>query len=124
MGGLVCRSYLLRYGEQNVRRLITVGTPHHGTVHAYLLPGANLRQMRPNSEWLTRLNECSVDVPHASIYSVHDNIIAPQDSSRLQGAKEVVLTGVGHLSMAFSDACIDAVLGDVERVFKMLDKPK
>ena len=36
MGGLVSRAYLRRHGGDRVRKLITVGAPNHGSVHAYV----------------------------------------------------------------------------------------
>ena len=56
MGGLVARAYLRRYGAAHVRCLVTIGTPHHGSVHAWLVPGVCLAQMRPGNAWLAELN--------------------------------------------------------------------
>jgi triacylglycerol esterase/lipase EstA (alpha/beta hydrolase family) len=36
MGGLVARAYLAKHGGAKVRRVVTIGTPHHGSVFAYL----------------------------------------------------------------------------------------
>jgi triacylglycerol esterase/lipase EstA (alpha/beta hydrolase family) len=99
MGGLICRAYLRTYGPDRVAQLITAGTPHHGTIHAYLASGTNGRQMRPGNAWLAALNGVTVDVPFTSIYSVHDTIIAPQDSSAMPGAVNVALSAIGHVSM-------------------------
>lgn len=113
MGGLVCRGYIDRYGGDAVHKVITLGSPHHGTVLAYLLYGPNLTQMRPGSEWLNRLNARSTSVPISTHYSVHDNIIAPQNGARLEEARTFVLAGVGHLSMAFSRPLMASVLEDI-----------
>ncbi len=106
MGGLVCRAYVQRLGgDRHTARLITLGTPHAGTVHARLLPGPNLRQMRPGSDWLTTLNREQgprPKVPTTSIYSCHDDIVAPQDSGALRGAANKPVAGIGHLEMTFS----------------------
>ncbi len=99
MGGLVSRAYLREYGGAKVRKLITLGSPHHGTLHAYLAGGTNGKQMRPRNAWLRSLNQTSVSVPFVSVYSVHDTVITPQDSSRVSGAVNVELQGVGHVSM-------------------------
>ena len=59
MGGLVARAYLRRHGGAQVARVITLGTPHHGTALANLAPGSNARQMsRPGGQpnaWLAQL---------------------------------------------------------------------
>ena len=54
MGGLVARAYLRRYGGAHVRRLVTLGTPHHGSRHAWMMFGTPLAQMRPGSAFLAR----------------------------------------------------------------------
>ena len=113
MGGLVCRAYVAKYGDKHVHKIITLGSPHQGTITAYLLRGRNLSQMRPNSEWLARLNAKKTVVPITTHNSAHDNIIVPQDGARLAGAKEYPLRGVGHLSMAFSKELMNNVLTDI-----------
>lgn len=106
MGGLVCRAYLQRLnGDRHTAKLITLGAPHAGTVHARLIPGPNLRQMRPGNHWLAALNREQGPrprVPTMCIYSCHDNIVAPQDSGALEGAVNQPTPGVGHLEMTFS----------------------
>ncbi len=106
MGGLVCRAYLQRLnGDRHTARLITLGTPHAGTVHARLIPGPNLRQMRPGNHWLAALNREQGPrprVPTTCIYSCHDDIVAPQNSGALRGAVNKPTPGVGHLEMTFS----------------------
>ena len=113
MGGLVCRSYIHRYGGDAVHKVITLGSPHYGTVLAYLLFGPNLTQMRPGSAWLNQLNAKSTSVPISTHYSVHDNIVAPQANACLAGARTFVLAGVGHLSMAFSRHLMASVVEDI-----------
>jgi Predicted acetyltransferases and hydrolases with the alpha/beta hydrolase fold len=106
MGGLVSRAYLYQLGgEARVAKLITLGSPHHGTELARLLAATNIRQMRPGNPWLEELNRSEsqpAPVPITSIYSYHDNIVVPQDSPALGNAKNVPIAGVGHLEMAFS----------------------
>ena len=99
MGGLVCRAYLRRFGGDRVEALVTMGSPHHGTFHAYMANGENGQQMRPGNRWLRELNDAVVPVPFTSIYSVHDTVISPQDSSVMPGADNVCLSAIGHVSM-------------------------
>lgn len=110
MGGLVARAYLHHHGgAPYVARLITLGSPHHGSWLARysLTRGHNVRQMLPGNDWLERLNTAqrtTDTVPTVSIYSQHDNLVAPQTSAILQGSqvRNVALTGVGHLALGFS----------------------
>lgn len=104
MGGLVSRAYLRRHGAARVAKLITLGSPHRGSMLAKLGLGENGRQMVPGSAWLAGLNAPgAVPLPQTvSIYSCQDNYVMPQDSSVLEGAKVVPVAGIGHLEMAFS----------------------
>ena len=99
MGGLICRAYLRRHGGDKIDQLVTLGSPHQGTWHARLARGANGIQMRAGNRWLTSLGESLVGIPFISIYSIHDTIISPQDSSVVVGAENVPLSAVGHVSM-------------------------
>jgi triacylglycerol lipase len=99
MGGLVCRAYLRSHGGEKVAQLITMGTPHHGTFHALFANGPNGAQMRLSNTWLAALNQTRVLVPFKSFYSLHDTIIAPQDSSVMAEATNVELHAIGHVSM-------------------------
>jgi len=98
MGGLVARAYLRRYGGAKVRRLITLGTPHHGSMHAYMFPGVALSQLRPRNAWLSELGTSGADAmpPIVSLWSWHDSMVAPQTSSVLDGANNVALIGIAH----------------------------
>ena len=55
MGGLVCRSYLARFGSDQVARLVTLASPHGGTELARIGIGQNAREMEPDSLWLRDL---------------------------------------------------------------------
>ncbi len=53
MGGLVSRYYVQRLGGINrVQRLITIASPHQGTLAAYLTERPGCVQMRPHSNFL------------------------------------------------------------------------
>jgi triacylglycerol esterase/lipase EstA (alpha/beta hydrolase family) len=105
MGGLVCRAYARRVGGAGIARIVTLGTPHHGSALAQMGHGADALDMSPNGEWLRGLSESEGGgqvAPMTSIYSVHDNFVAPQDSSVLAGATNIPVTGIGHLALLMS----------------------
>ena len=119
MGGLAARAWMRAYGNANVMKLITLGTPHHGTVLANLGLGANAAQMRRDSPWLRDLAAAETRDVRArivSIYTHHDNIVAPQDSSELAGARNVAFGGVGHVALGSNPR----VLAEVLRVLREL----
>ncbi|MGZ5649333.1 MAG: esterase/lipase family protein [Usitatibacter sp.] len=116
MGGLAARRYLVDHGDARLERLITIASPHHGTALASLGIGANARQMRRGSEFLRGLESAESRMPWrfpaTSIYSPHDNLVAPQDTSRLPWAEALAIPGLGHI----------AILGS-ERMYRpLLDK--
>jgi triacylglycerol esterase/lipase EstA (alpha/beta hydrolase family) len=99
MGGLVARSYIRAYGPSHVRRLVSIGTPYAGSMHAWLMSGASLADMRPGSPYLAALAQPTAEeraVPTVSIWSWHDSMVTPQDSSRLPYGQNVVLAKIAH----------------------------
>jgi pimeloyl-ACP methyl ester carboxylesterase len=120
MGGLVARSYLRQRGPARVERIVTIGTPHHGSVLAWVFVGRCLAQMRPGNVWLEELNRNEAEppvVPILSIWSRHDSLVAPQASCELSCAENVALIGVGH----------NALLGDrhvAEQIRGVLGDPR
>jgi predicted alpha/beta hydrolase family esterase len=112
MGGLVARAYLRRYGPGRVERIITIGTPHHGSMLAWMYFGRCLAQMRPGNAWLAELNHdeaSTCPVPITSIWSRHDSLVAPQASSELACAKSVPLVGIGHNALLNDPRVMDLV---------------
>jgi len=117
MGGLAAREYMRVHGTARIERLVTIASPHHGTEIAFLGMGANARQMKTGSEFLRRLEEFEGEagpgVPTLSIYSPHDNLVAPQDTSCLPWARNVALPGVGHVSILGSRALFELLLEEL-----------
>jgi triacylglycerol esterase/lipase EstA (alpha/beta hydrolase family) len=106
MGGLVVRAYIRRYGIAKLARVLTIGAPHHGSVHAWMMMGTSLGQIRPGNPWLAALNRERLDpaLRFVSLWSWHDSMVAPQTSAELPGAVDMSMIGVGH----------NALLGDAE----------
>lgn len=113
MGGLAAREYLRTHGNGRVARLITIASPHHGTALAALGLGANARQMCRGCEFLAGLeayeSKGGGQVRAVSIYSLHDNLVAPQETSRLPWARNVTLFGLGHLKIIDAPATFAAL---------------
>lgn len=110
MGGLVARAYLGRLGAARVDRLITIASPHSGTLLARLGIGENARQMEPASVWLKNLWPDRPAVPMVTVRNTHDNFVMPQDSQRFPGALDVELPALGHLAVLYSRRAADALL--------------
>ena len=116
MGGLAARAYLRAAGPARVAKLITLGTPHHGTRTAPLGLGANARQMEPGSAWLESLDRAesgAAGVPVTSIYSRDDNVVVPAESSALDRARNMKLSSIGHVSLVFSHIVQETVMDEI-----------
>lgn len=113
MGGLVARDVLRVLGPDDISRIVTLGSPHHGSLLARALPGLPFREMEPGSRWLGDLNagqEGHFPVPIICIYSAHDNMVRPTWSAALEGATRIELEGLGHLSLLSARAVLDCTL--------------
>ena len=123
MGGLVARAWLRKHGAARVARVITLGTPHHGTCLASFGVGRNAQQMRragcpdgSESDWLRTLAAGESAATRAlltSIYTHHDNIISPQTSSFLAGAHNIAMGGVGHVAMGRNRRVLAQVMREI-----------
>jgi hypothetical protein len=117
MGGLAAREYLRRHGPGRLAKLITIASPHHGTALARFGVGANATQMRRGSDFLAALarseSERPPSIPAASIFSTHDNLVAPQETSRLPWAKNVALAGLGHIDILGSQRLFAVLLEEL-----------
>ncbi len=93
LGGLVARTYVQRHGGRaRMRRLVTLATPHHGTIMAWLLPGRGVRELRPGSAFLQDLArdvEQLAGILVASYWTPFDVIIMPARSSELPVGRNV-----------------------------------
>lgn len=115
MGGLAARTYLRRHGHHAVQRVITIDTPHHGTVFATLGHGPNAVQMRNASEFVRALSCDDEPVDFVCFASQHDNLIVPRDNQILGCAEAVWFEKTGHLAMTASDEVLKKVIEVVER---------
>lgn len=123
MGGLVARAWMRACGTDKVARVITLGTPHHGTCLAAFGLGLNAAQMRraaraepPECAWLRALaggEDAAARALVTSIWSHHDNIIAPQTSSELAGARNLAFGGVGHVALGRNPRVLDTVMREI-----------
>ena len=105
---------------------MTLGTPHHGSVHAYLFPGASLAQLRPGQS-LARDAQCrgaAAACRVVALWSPHDSMVAPQASARLAGADEILIRGVGHNALLGDPAVFAAVERELVAAGATLDAGK
>lgn len=123
MGGLAARAWMRDHGAARVARLITLGTPHHGTCLASFGVGRNAAQMRraggadgAESAWLRQLaagENAATRALITSIYSHHDNIVSPQTSSFLEGAHNIAFGGIGHVALGRNRRVLACVMREI-----------
>ena len=116
MGGLVARAYLRAHGGARVAQVITLGTPHGGTILAATAAGANGKQMRARSVWLAELAEferAAWPCPMVSVFSHDDNLVVPQLSAHLPGARNLPLAGIGHVSLPMTPVVAALVIAEL-----------
>jgi pimeloyl-ACP methyl ester carboxylesterase len=118
MGGLVVRAWLrTNQVEQRAFRIVTIGTPHHGTVIGRHFPHltrlTNAEQMRYLSPWLVALAQ-QEDAARRRIfvcfYSNCDNIVAPMSTATLPDSDNRFVDGVPHLALVFNDNVLQQTL--------------
>jgi triacylglycerol lipase len=103
-GGVVARLWVReKGGAEMTRRVLTLGSPHHGTSQAAL--GAEFagscppacEQLVPDSDLLRRLNagdETPAGPLWATVRSTNDQVVTPVDSAALSGALNIVVQQV------------------------------
>jgi Palmitoyl protein thioesterase len=106
LGGLIARFHVQRQGgDARVESLVTLGTPHRGSVLAHVMPTPLVRQLRPSSPVLRELEEpaagCATRI--TAIYSDLDQVVVPTNSGRCDHpdlhARNLLFRGVGHMSL-------------------------
>src|SRR5262245_49484222 len=113
LGGLVARYYAARLGgAARVRRIITIGTPHQGTLCARVAVDRGGFDLRPRSSLLEELAACACPdtVSVTSIWSRDDNVIVPPENAALgTGGDDVVFEDLGHMALLRSPRVADVV---------------
>jgi pimeloyl-ACP methyl ester carboxylesterase len=103
-GGVVARIWASQDGGAGIaRRIVTLGSPHHGTdiaaLAGSLLPGrcpTACAELAPNSDLLARLNAKRMPTGPVwvSLWTDQDQVVTPPDSARLDGALNIPIQSV------------------------------
>lgn len=101
MGGLAARVYLRKHGDAHVARIVTLASPHHGTIFGRLGHSRNARQMAKASPFIERLRHDDRGrwARFTTVATRDDNLLVPRASPLLPGARQIELDGVGHLAL-------------------------
>ncbi|MGY1643325.1 lipase family alpha/beta hydrolase [Geodermatophilus sp. SYSU D00703] len=103
-GGVIARLWVADGGDDVARRVVTLGSPHHGTTLADLAGSLapsqcplGCQQMSTRSELIARLNagdETPEGPTWVSIWTTQDETVTPPDSARLEGAVNLTVQSV------------------------------
>jgi Palmitoyl protein thioesterase len=116
LGGLIARYHVQRQrGDERVASLVTLGTPHQGSILAHVVPTPLIRQLRPGSPVLEELTEPAPDCRTriTAIYSDLDQMVLPTSSGRCDhpdlAVRNVLVRGIGHMSLPRHRTVVDEV---------------
>lgn len=122
MGGLIARDTMaLKWDTEFnfVNRVITVATPHNGTIMAYAGIGECVKEMVPGSVFLTILGheDCRYRHKITCFTADLDGLVFNEKSASLSGSKVIRVNNVGHMSIvdekAFHDKLLQELTGKV-----------
>jgi triacylglycerol lipase len=122
LGGMIARYYVQCLGgSAAVDTLVTLGSPHAGTLAAHLLPTPLARQLRPASDLIAELARpapgCSTRF--LVVWSRMDQMVLPQRNGRLRhpdlDVEELEIRDVGHLSLPIDPRSVHWVATTLHR---------
>lgn len=121
LGGILLRWMIQELdGEAVVDTAVTLGTPHEGTLAAWLAPGRTAAQLRPGSWVMKRLEGSArpTAVRWVAFYSNVDELVQPSRSAMLRnpalGALNLLAKDHGHMSLMVSPRVARAVVDQLE----------
>ena len=107
MGGLATR-VLLGRGEERVRRVVFMATPHAGSIGAWFAFGPAARDLRPRSSFVHEAASSPLRIPALDVVSALDFRVLPPQSARLPGAITAEVCCPGHKGLLFDLEAFDA----------------
>lgn len=105
MGGIVARYFVQCLGGDGlVRNLITLGTPHRGTFLSRYSVLPHIREMRPGSPTMAKLDGLGPPkfTRAVSVSGNLDLIVFGRKSTHWEGVRNIPLQRVGHAGLLFS----------------------
>jgi triacylglycerol lipase len=117
MGGVIARYYVQELGgDCKVDTVLTLGTPHRGTLTSYLGVGPACAELRPGSALMRRLEESArpSDVRWIAYYSDLDLLVTPAASGKIVhpalDAVNIRVRDTGHMSLLLSGEVLRSVV--------------
>lgn len=105
LGGVMLREVLRRRPElaARLKRVVTLGSPHHGTAFArWMRFGPLYRMLNRHSTYLAKLPtfaQLAPDVSATTVATTHDLVVYPTSMAHLEGARQITLDRISHLGL-------------------------
>lgn len=90
MGGLVIREAMRQAPDLELKKTVLLHSPHRGTLLARFLPLPAVREMRPGSPFLRRLDEMEWNRPTLASWCTGDLMIVPGSSACWSKASHIL----------------------------------
>lgn len=113
MGGLATRWFILTQPGHSIRRAVFLGSPHRGTLTAYLAFGESRAEMMPGSAFLDSLNvhqPAPLGVEPMTIRTLIDTHILPGRSATLPAVQDHRLCCPTHAGLLNDEAAFSLIL--------------
>jgi predicted alpha/beta hydrolase family esterase len=125
MGGLASRVYLRRHGDAQVARVVTLASPHHGTVFGRLGHSRNARQMAKGSRFIAQVaaDDCGRWTRFTTVATRDDNLVVPRASPLLPGSRQIEIDGVGHLALIEDPRAWQVIVEEARRALPAAPPP-
>lgn len=125
LGGLIARYYVQRLGgHHRVHTLVTLGSPHGGTLAAHLLPHPLVRQLRPGADLIRELAEPAptCDTRFVAFYTDRDHVVVPAINAAVDhpdlDARNILIPDTGHLSFPLNGKVVHEITQVLARLAK------
>ena len=120
MGGIIGRYWLQKFnGYKRTRRLISIGSPHKGTLMAQLVPKYPFRgisEMKINSKFLRELakNDFFLDgIECISFFTYWDLMVFPGWWTNLNLGKKISVKVFKHRNLVSNKTVIDKIINEI-----------
>ena len=115
MGGVLAADFARRHPRRCLGT-IALAAPFAGTGLARFVLAGTCGPFTRTAQWLSEPRRRITAQALTSIYSLHDNLVTPQLSARIEGADNRALAGLGHLAICQSPESLDLVLQQIRQL--------